>query len=133
MARLIEASTKIGWTDRAEVKQFKAAVLDMMVFSTTWMDRVDETRKQSLAEELKKVQGRVSVAISPVGPVAAGSISDEAQSGATNSEFIQTIQNLTKLKEEQAKQFGSLYAKLLTSYELLLNALDNKSNKPNDP
>lgn len=128
MARLIEASSRIGWADRAEMKQFKADVLDMMVFSTTWIEQVDETGRQSLAEELKKVQGQVSGAISPIGPVATGSISGEAQAKATNSEFIQTIQKLTKLKEEQAKHFGEVYAKLLTSYELLLKALDNKNS-----
>ena len=111
LAQFTEAAVTVGVSDEPEVRSFKAAVLDLLVFATQWVDRLDEADRKRLTTELTEIVAKASVN-APNGP-SGGVVNVDSSSLAKDAEKVvgTTIQ---KLNAERAQEFGKIYGRALS-------------------
>lgn len=110
---LCAASVDMGWSDEPEVRDFKAAALDLIAFSTRWVEQLDK------AEKKKVTEGFATVTVGLPDPSGEGGMTIDSESRGKQAESV-IIAASGKLQEKQAEQFGKLYGRLVEAYENLL-------------
>src|SRR6266705_2107095 len=55
LAMFSASSIDLGWDQQSEVRDFKAAALDLVVFGTTWVEKLTDAESSSLYQRLSKM------------------------------------------------------------------------------
>ena len=108
------AAVDLHWSDKAEVRDFKASVLDLISFSTTWLDRLDQVESRKFAEGVTHIVASLDSKLPSAPGAAQGRVDKEKVEKQAETALSSSI---SKLPTAQAEQFGKLFGKVVDSYE----------------
>lgn len=108
------AAVDLHWSDKAEVRDFKANVLDLISFSTTWIDRLDQVESRKFAEGVTHIVASVDSKLPSAPGVAQVIVNRENVEKQAESALSSST---SKLQAAQAEQFGRLFGRVVDSYE----------------
>ena len=109
-----EAAVALDWTEKPQVIDFKASVLDLITFSTTWIDTLNQAENQKFREGVTHIFASVdSEAPAPQGSAHGRVDMQDVQKRAETALSSST----SKLQAAQAEQFGKIFRRVMDSYE----------------
>ena len=108
------AAVDLHWSEKVEVRDFKASVLDLISFSTTWIDKLDQVENRKFTEGVTHIVATLDSNLPNAPGAAQGRIDkQDVEKQATTALSSST----SKLQAAQAEQFGKLFGKVVDSYE----------------
>ena len=106
LAVFVTSAIDLGWSDQQEIRDFKAAALDLTVFGTKWVDKLTDSEESALRVELNKLRFEAGVHELGGGPNT-GTLTVDSQT-LEHRLADAVLQTTGKLSKEQSEEFGKL-------------------------
>jgi hypothetical protein len=113
MTEFKEAVADLKWDKETAIKDFDDSIKEMITFSTKWMDKLDEKENRKLSDGVSDMAARAAADI-PNNPVT-GTLKVNKTERKEEAEKLLSS-TTSKLEDQDAKEFGELFGKLIDSY-----------------